>query len=64
MSSAAYITNVSKGKQRGPNQTAPDLDPHRMPQPIYKSIMSANICSRRSIVTFFLSVTSLIYFNP
>ena len=53
MSSAAYITNVSKGKQRGPNQTAPDLDPHRMPLPIYKSIMSANICSRRSIVTFF-----------
>ena len=47
MSSAVYITNASKCKQCGPNQTFPDLDPHCLPLPIYKLIMSANICSRR-----------------
>ena len=47
MSSAAYMTNVSKDKQRGPNQTAPDLNPYCLPLHIHKSIMSANICSRR-----------------
>ena len=27
MSSAVYQTDVSKSKQCGPNQTAPDMDP-------------------------------------
>ena len=49
MLSAAYMTNVSKGKQGGPNQTAPDLDPQCLPLHIHKSIMSANIRSRRFV---------------
>ena len=31
MSSAAYMTDISKSKQCGPNQTAPDLDPLSLP---------------------------------
>ena len=60
MSFAAYITNASKDKQCEPNQTAPDLDSHYLSLPIYKPIMSANICSKsfeyRSV---FMPVTSL-----
>ena len=47
MSSAANITNESNDKQFGPNHTALDLDPHCLPLPTSKSIISANICSRR-----------------
>ena len=65
MSSAKYITNASKGKQCESNQTATDLDPHCLPLPIYKLIMSANICSRRFEYRYvFLPVTSLVYYNP
>ena len=66
MSSAAYITNVSKGKQCGPNQTAPDLQSHYLPLLIYRSIMSAYICSRRFEYNFFACnfISILQYFRP
>ena len=65
MSSVAYISNASKSKRLGPNLTAPDLDPHCLPLPIYKPIMSANICSRRVEYRYvFWPVTSLVYCNP
>ena len=42
MSSAAYMTDVSKNEQREPNQTALDLDPR-----IFIShLCQHNICSR------------------
>ena len=41
MSSAAYITDVSKSKQCWPNQTVPDLDPLCLHSIQHKSILSA-----------------------
>ena len=49
MSSAAYMTYVSKNKQCGPNQTAPDLDPILCPPYIHKSVMSSQYCSIKGL---------------
>ena len=40
MSSAAYMTNVSKRKQCGPDQTDSDLDPHCLPFHIHVNNVS------------------------
>ena len=49
MSSAAYMTDVSKSKQCGPNQTAPDLDPLFCPPYIHKSVISSQYLQHKGL---------------
>ena len=49
MSSAAYMTHVSKSKQCGPNQTAPDLDTLLCPPYIHKSVMSSQYLQHKGL---------------
>ena len=49
MPSAAYMTDVSKSKQCGPNQTAPDLDPLFSPPYIHKSVIASQYLQHKGL---------------